>query len=77
MMGVCVSGLTQLFDFPAAPRTVWLSLHDRPAKCRVEMYGDFPGLSFGPSVGMWDAAEVDQLLFPLLGKKLWIECWYE
>ncbi len=85
---LCGSEFSELFDVPESVKTIWLSLHTRPAKDRVKIQivpykvlpslPDFtyqePGMSLGSVTNM--TFHFYGELKKLIGKTLYLQCEY-
>ena len=81
-IGVCGHELGKLFNIPESTRTIWISLHTRPARHRetalvvADGYG-YPCLNVGDDKVWYSYFSLDKLLGRHLGKTLYVEVEYE
>lgn len=79
-----LSMLRLFFDLPRDCRVVWVSLHDCAARKRepfnIQECGEsrYPGLhSVDDSFEEISVGQIDHLLEPLVGRKVWMQVEYE
>ena len=93
MFGLCDEAFAEVFNVPPEVKTIWLSLHDRPAANRavvnVEIYNDVE-IDYGndgsyPEMQLLEYEPIiyfsskllDSILKPLVGKTVYLQCEYE
>ena len=86
VVGFCSYGFAKLFDVPVDIKTVWLSLHDRPAVNREPVVVENGKELWGPGAAqirlgnlrqVFSVESLDKVLFPFIGKTLYLQCEYE
>ena len=82
---LCAAELREWFHIPEKAKSLWVVVHDRPAKDRVEIVGFDAGRLLlgdderGPKaiVSWWGDEQVERFLAQNHGRPIYAEIWYE